>query len=334
LPFFGEVTTGCFVRIASTDTKGLSNYRVCEVISTSEGNTVYTLGKTRTNKMFKLRHAQLERSFRLEFVSNCMFTQIEFDDWREATMLAGIYLPTVHEIEGKRKEIQKADARALNETDIMHMVKEKERFMLNPRNYAMFKSRLYKERDVAASEGNMAEADRLTQRLAEIEERAEDLDRKRSEKISSIALINDRNRKNNIVKAEVNIKQEMEKKRLEGERSDPFTRRKTKPILASSVMKKARKEDSAVAALKITKKPEQDTADTSKSQSSKDDKKENLPKKDLFSAHDFDIDINLDSFTPNSAIKMNLTPVVATKMEVGPKRSLNLADYKAKRGLI
>ena len=104
------------------------------------------------------------------------------------------------------------------------MIREKERFMENPRNYAMYKSRLAKERDIAAAEGNQEEADRLTTRLAELEERAEHLDRARSEKIGSIALINDRNRKRNIEKAEENIKQEIEKKKIEGESCDPFTR--------------------------------------------------------------------------------------------------------------
>ena len=69
----------------------------------------------------------------------------------------------------------------------------------------------------------------------------------------------------------------------------------------------------------------------------KGDKKENQPDaktKDLFSAHDFEININLDSFTPNSAIKLNLTPVMNSKQDIGPKKSLNLSDYKKKRGLI
>ena len=47
-------------------------------------------------------------------------------------------------------------------------------------------------------------------RLAELEERAEDLDRKRTSTIASIALINDRNRKNNILRAEKAIKTEVE----------------------------------------------------------------------------------------------------------------------------
>jgi len=125
---------------------------------------------------------------------------------------------------------------------------------------------------------------------------------------------------------------------LEGEKSDPFTRRKTKPMLATSVIKKKGKEgdgDASSTTMESTEvKPERKTLDSGSQLNKEEDKKENLPEKDLFSAHDFDIDINLDSFTPNSAIKMNLTPVVSTKNEVGPKKSLNLADYKKKRGLI
>ena len=69
-------------------------------------------------------------------------------------------------------------------------------------------------------------------RLAELEARAEDLDRMRTSTISSIALINDRNRKNNILRAEQGIKAEVERARVEGHIDDPFTRRKTQPVLS------------------------------------------------------------------------------------------------------
>jgi RNA polymerase-associated protein RTF1 len=67
----------------------------------------------------------------------------------------------------------------------------------------------------------------------------------------------------------------------------------------------------------------------------KEEKKENEPSSaDLFSAHDFDIKIDLGVATPNTALKLNLTPVGNLKPDNGPKKSLNLADYKKKRGLI
>jgi len=334
LPFFDKVVTGCFVRIGiGENNENRRIYRVTEVTGVEEGPKVYTLGNTRTNKALLLRHAHQERLFRLEFASNDMFEDSEFKLWREETMMAGMYLPTVQEVEDKYKQIMQAEARTLNEKEIMHMVKEKERFQQNPRNYAMFKSRLAKDRDAAMAEGRHDDVNKLSSRLAEIEERAEDLDRKRSEKISSIALINDRNRKNNIKKAEVNIKQEMEKKRLEGETSDPFTRRKTKPMLATAAIRKAGQTQETSEKLQNT-----DIKPTLKSDpdvnKASEEKKENEPAKDLFSAHDFDIEINLDTFSHNSAIKMNLTPVVNTKKDIGPKKCLNLADYKKKRGLI
>lgn len=58
----------------------------------------------------------------------------------------------------------------------------------------------------------------------------------------------------------------------------------------------------------------------------------------LFSAHDFDIEIDLDgpifskSFDSASTAVMP-KPVMNVK-DSGPKRSLNLEDYKKKRGLI
>ena len=54
----------------------------------------------------------------------------------------------------------------------------------------------------------------------------------RTSTISSIALINDRNRKNNILRAEQGIKAEVERARVEGHIDDPFTRRKTQPVLS------------------------------------------------------------------------------------------------------
>merc|ERR1739848_845484 len=102
----------------------------------------------------------------------------------------------------------------------------------------MFKSRLIKERDIALQTGHEDNADKLSKRIDEIEARAEKLDANRTQKISSIALINDKNRRQNIERAEAGIRQEMERKKREGEVNDPFTRRKTQPVLATAVLRK------------------------------------------------------------------------------------------------
>ena len=44
-----------------------------------------------------------------------------------------------------------------------------------------------------------------------------------------MSFINNRNRKNNVIKAELAIKEEIRRKELEGEEDSPFTRRKCLP---------------------------------------------------------------------------------------------------------
>ena len=58
-------------------------------------------------------------------------------------------LPTVREVEMKEKQINLALNRKLGDQDINHMLKEKEKFMLNPANYAMYKSKLKRDLDTA-----------------------------------------------------------------------------------------------------------------------------------------------------------------------------------------
>ena len=61
----------------------------------------------------------------------------------------------------KKKQIEKFDQRRMTDKDVQHMLKQKERFSAYPKNYAMHKSKLTKERDCATQDGNFDEADRL-----------------------------------------------------------------------------------------------------------------------------------------------------------------------------
>jgi len=339
LPTFGKIVTGCFVRIGIGQHEGQSVYRVAEILDVCETAKVYQIGKARTNKGLKLRHGGQERIFRLEFVSNNTFTDMEFDKWKETVMTGGMAMPTTKEMEIREKQIADAMIRKLGDKDINHMIKEKERFMVNPRNYAMYKSRLIKDRDNAVQAGDEALAEELNNKLAAIEERAEELDKARSSKISSIALINDKNRKRNIERAEKGIREEIARKKKEGEVNDPFTRRKTAPVLATSVLKKKEIPDVITSEFlaeyakkqkeeKEAKKEEKETEVKVEEDTKKD------PVDDLFSAHDFDITIDLGVSGQNTAANVNLKPVTNIKPSTGPKKSLNLADYKKKRGLI
>merc|ERR1712240_936360 len=50
--------------------------------------------------------------------------------------------------------------------------------------------------------------------------------------LSNISFINDRNRRSNVARAERGIREEEKRMKLEGKVDDPFTRRKTRPVLS------------------------------------------------------------------------------------------------------
>ncbi|XP_066994657.2 RNA polymerase-associated protein Rtf1 [Anabrus simplex] len=344
LPFFNRVVTGCFVRIGIGSNNGKPVYRVCEISGVCETGKIYQLGATRTNKGLRLRHGAQERVFRLEFISNQDFTDSEFSKWRETCALQGISTPTMEEVDQKMKDIKEAMIYEFKEEDIEKIVREKERFKTNPYNYAMKKTQLMKDRDMAISKGDDEEAARIQQKLQELEERAEELDKLRTSTISSISYINDRNRKKNVEEAEKAIMAEVRANK--GKKvDDPFTRRSTKPCMvfkASGGPEKPEKPPSNPVSERPNdsekpRPPVELVAPSANKEKEPEKRKEGVKvlskTDDLFSAHDFDIKIDLEVPLHNNPVSVTPKPSTVVK-DTGPRRSLNLEDYKKKRGLI
>ncbi|XP_070152242.1 RNA polymerase-associated protein Rtf1 [Polyergus mexicanus] len=332
LPFFDRVVQGCFVRIGIGNNNGKPVYRVAEISGVCETGKIYQLGGTRTNKGLKLRHGAQERVFRLEFVSNQEFTDSEFFKWKETCALQGISVPTFDEVEQKLKDINEALLYEYKEEDIEKIVREKERFKQTPYNYAMKKAQLMRERDAANCRGDDETASRLNQELSELEERASELDKMRTATISSISYINDRNRKKNVEEAEKAIMEEL--KANKGKKvDDPFTRRSTKPRMVF----KPEDESDVVSTVPINDKssprPAVDSVSTANDKENGQESKKKQSTEDLFNAHDFDITIDLEVPIPNNPVSVLPKPINNIK-DTGPRRSLNLEDYKKKRGLI
>ena len=167
-------------------------------------------------------------------------------------------------------------------------------------------------------------------------------------------MINDRNRKANVSKAEEAIRLEMRRERKEGKVDNPFKRRKCNPRMVTKVSEndgeqvvyKEEKENQEL------KRKAGQTAPSSASKDSdfvpgKQTKKNDSEidnhtngavsgKEDLFDAHNFDIEIDVDTnVVAANPVNVNLKPVNLATKDVGlSKRSLNLDDYKKKRGLI
>ncbi|XP_045507816.1 RNA polymerase-associated protein Rtf1 [Colias croceus] len=346
LPFFARVVTGCFVRIGIGNNNGNPVYRVAEIIDVYETAKVYNLGNTRTNKGLKLRHGTQDRVFRLEFVSNQEFTDTEFQKWIKAIKDANKKPPTMDFVRNKISEVKDALMYEFKEEDVEKIVAEKERFRSHPTNYAMKKTQLMKERDVAQLRGDEELVMDLNAKIQELEDRASQLDKTRTSSIQSISYINNRNRKLNVETAEKAIMEEI--KANKGKKTDdPFTRRHTKPVMnfkshvggrsqeleknqeEEAVAQKQREEESKV----IKERQEKERlAQATEVERSKPREKSSTDNS-LYSLHDFDINIDID--LPIARAVSSQPKQITTKVkETGPKRSLNLEEYKKRHGLI
>ncbi|KAG5874670.1 hypothetical protein JTB14_011757 [Gonioctena quinquepunctata] len=328
MPFFDRIAKGCYVKVGIGQHNNAAVYRVAEVIGVYETAKIYNLGKTKTNKGLKVRHGNQERVFRLEFISNQEFSDPEYQKWIEASTAASNDMPPKSKIDQKQADIKEAISYEFNEQDVERIIQEKQRFKSNPFNYAMKKTQLMKDRDSALSRGDEEVARDLGQKLSVLEERATELDKLRTSTISSISYINNRNRKKNVEEAEKAIMAEVRAnkgKKIE----DPFTRRSTKPRMNFKAGEKEAREagDSTTPTAAQNKAEAHPQPEVAK----KAAPAAQVTQDDLFSAHDFDIKIDLE--VPLAATPVNVVPKSMTK-DLAPKRSLNLQDYKKKRGLI
>lgn len=179
-----------------------------------------------------------------------------------------------------------------------------------------------------------------------MEERASELDKKRSSSISLISYINNRNRKQNVEIAEKAILEEARANR--GVKvHDPFTRRSTQPTM--SFKRRDNTEDLPLKMFEPLPPPGKKDGGDQKKPTNGPSTENNL-----YSLHDFDIDLDVPlpgksayySFYSSYCYfnfhsycilvsTVNVVPKPLEKIkENAPKRSLNLEDYKKKRGLI
>ncbi|KAH8269490.1 hypothetical protein KR018_004345 [Drosophila ironensis] len=326
LPIFESTVLNCFVRISIGNNGQKPVYRVAEIVGVVETGKIYNLGTTRTNRGLRLKHGTHERVFRLEFISNQEFTENEFNKWHEVCKQSQVQMPTIDLIEIKQNDIKKALNYEFKDEDVDKIVEEKNRFRNRPTNYAMKKTCLMKERDAAMLRGDYDIAQDLGTQIDELESRASELDKRRSHTLNLISYINDRNRKKNVQDAEKAIMEEARANK--GQKiSDPFTRRITQPRMG---FKGAKKDEEDLLQAPLPPPPPGKKKPSEAGPSSASAKPTDSKDYSLYSLHDFDID--LDVPLPGGA---NSVPKPASKpAETVSKRSLNLEDYKKKRGLI
>lgn len=346
-PFFKKIACGCFVRIGIGLNAGSSIYRVAEVLDVVETSKVYTLGTTKTNKGFKLRHGEDERTYRLEFVSNQLFADSEFTRWKESMNKANIPVPTVGQIEIKSKELKSYNNYRFNDSDIDYIINEKKRFSQKSDKIAEKKIELLKEREEADQMGETDRVRDIDQLIANLNDKQQDQLMRRNGSFNLLATINQRNREESNKRVEDAMRNDYERQKGEGD--DPFKRRKGYLDVSDALKKKegaqliamenkqaeqkaareknkmaekaAKKNDTAIvyedllAPVIKSSVPQVKAVELPSSydvlhMKNREEKKDNESKQnDLFQAHNFDININLTVPTFN-APAASLAPVI------------------------
>lgn len=325
LPFFKRIVIGCFVRLIVGAVNGKTIYKICEITDIKEDSSAYQIGSIKTNKTLHLRYGPHERFIRLQYVSNQQFSDSEFEKWRKTCTSQGTSLPKVDQIQSKLRDIKEAILYGLKEDEIEKIIRRKERFRTNPHNYAIKKNHLMKDKELAQSIGDITKVDEIQDELAELEKKTVEIEKLRTATINNIIYLNSRNRKKNAEEIE-KINNEMKTTNKDQKIDDPFTRRHTKPTMVHR-KKDSGKEDSIYEMSSTESKYE-------KNDSFNSIKKINPQKQgeEMYSAHDFDIKIEFD-VTPqvHTTAPSNDDKVVK---ENSSKKSLNLEDYKKRKGLI
>uniref|UniRef100_A0A3B5R4M1 RNA polymerase-associated protein RTF1 homolog n=1 Tax=Xiphophorus maculatus TaxID=8083 RepID=A0A3B5R4M1_XIPMA len=321
MPFFAKTVTGCFVRIGIGNSSSKPVYRVAEIVDVVETTKVYQLGSTRTNKGLQLRHGADTRVFRLEFVSNQEFTESEFMKWKEAMIVAGMQVPTLDEITKKEQSIKEAMNYKFNDKDIEDVSQFSPAY-----DHVQLLTLILIFTAMAEENGDGEKVKTIQDELNELEERAEALDRQRTKNISAISYINQRNRSWNIVESEKALVAEGQNSK--NQQMDPFTRRQCKPTMVSNAR------DPSVHAAILAHLNQKYGSGSGANPKDKDVPKPTTDlSEDLFKVHDFDVKIDLQ--VPNAEAKSLSVSSNALPVKDGaPRRSLNLEDYKKRRGLI
>ncbi|VDD86719.1 unnamed protein product [Enterobius vermicularis] len=353
-PFFEKTVLGCFVRVGVGNSRDQrATYRVAQIVDVVDTAKIYDLEGTRTNKGFKLKLGKEERIYRLAFLSNSKFTESEVNYWLDAMRSNNLPVLTMDVVEKKEADIEKALNHKFSDEEVNWMIQQKARFVKGPYNFAIEKSNLLKLKLEAEQNGNLEELEHIQHQIDELEAKAAELDRRRTESIRGISWINQRNRqsmKDAILSGKVHMEVSSQ--------DDPFTRKnaRMKPVSGKDRSGAHLANPTSVAAIKDS--PVNSAGYAPKTQptvggSASDPSKSKAPapassmgENDLFKAHDFDLDLDIvlplfiSALAPGTTSVASLDADVRNASSSAPalasrsSRPLSIEDYKRRKGLL
>ncbi|KAI8545269.1 hypothetical protein RHMOL_Rhmol07G0028300 [Rhododendron molle] len=228
-PFFDELIVGCFVRVGIGKSKTGPIYRLCMVrnVDASDPNRQYKLENKTTSKYLNVIWGNESSAARwqMAMVSDSPPIKDEFDQWVREVERSGGRMLSKREVVEKREAILKTNTFVYSAATVKQMLQEKKSATRRPMNVAAEKDRLRREMEAAKSRNDEVEAERIKERLEELE--ASRQVQGKDAKAIRLAEMNKRNRVENFKNASGLKSANMGLKAGEAG-YDPFSRRWTR----------------------------------------------------------------------------------------------------------
>lgn len=329
--YFDDIIKGFYVKVGLGVSNGKRVYRIGYIDEVKEDKKRYKVGKVETNKVLVLKYGNSVKNFRIEYVSNQDFSQVEVDRWITVMAEANEHIPTPDQIKERAQKLKEflESYRYTNE-DINKILEQKRKLKQIHRNLASEKISLEAMRDAMRDSG---EAETQAEKFQEVLDRLEEVNRQieqrkkdRQDSKRQIADINQRNRNVNRV-AEALAREE------ESKFVAAHARRKTNPTYMFGAAKKKDQQDE----------DEDDVVENKSQQRLKDslddlDLKGNSSKYTSIDDIDIDFDIDVSTIGKKRTAEV-LAPVTAAAPFIPtratrPLKTLSVLEYKRRRGLI
>jgi RNA polymerase-associated protein RTF1 len=232
-PQFADTVRDCFLRIAvGQDREGKLMYRLCTVKSVGEASRPYRLPDGQLcNRTLECAHANAVRIFEMTYVSDTVFSEAEFDHWRQSMEKDKLPLVKKRKIKAKLRALEAMNAFQLTDKEISEMIAERNKLSAIPKNVALEKMRLQALLTEAKDGQDYARIDELASQLNKIEELTRD--RRGNADLDKMSKLNLRNRQKtmaSVSKAELGNADKRRAAEQSGQATgDPFSRLKTRP---------------------------------------------------------------------------------------------------------
>ncbi|RLN28318.1 hypothetical protein C2845_PM05G16030 [Panicum miliaceum] len=202
-PFFEDLMSGCFVRLGIGKTKnGTPRYRLCIVrnVDASDPDRKYKLESYTTCKYLNVVWDSEANAARWQMtqVSDSPPNEEEFKEWLQEAEKNGARIPTRQEVLEKKDAIQEAYNFVYSAGTVKKMLQQKSA-VRRPINVAAEKDRLRNELEMALSQGNGAEAERIRAKLNSLQNMSQPMSK--NEKAAKLEAMNRKNRAENFKNA-------------------------------------------------------------------------------------------------------------------------------------